>query len=149
MIETAIVIDVYDNNTAKVTIIPQAGCETCPAHEMCSNWVSRESMHYIVNNSIGAKKNDNVKVEFSEKHLISHSFIVYIVPLIFLFLGAYIGKLIFHNETASIVSGFTFLGLTFLIIAISDRRVKDPLSGDAKIIEILKDKDKIKGSSTC
>ncbi len=148
MIETAAVINVYnDNNTAKITIIPQTGCETCPAHGICSNWVSRESMHYIVSNNIGAKKNDNVKVEFSEKHLISHSFIVYIVPLIFLFLGAYIGNLVFHNETASIILGFAFLGLTFLVIAISDRKIKNPLSGEAKIIEILKAKNK--SSSTC
>ncbi|MCD6246107.1 SoxR reducing system RseC family protein [candidate division WOR-3 bacterium] len=136
MIEMATVIETYDNGTAKITIVPQDACKTCPLNGTCSNWVSRESLHYIVNNNIGASKNDTVKVEFSEKHLVTHSFIVYIVPLISLFLGAYIGK-IFFSETVSILLGFAALGITFFIIALFDKKMKDPFKGEAKIVEIV------------
>ncbi|NIA23571.1 MAG: hypothetical protein GWP03_05385 [Proteobacteria bacterium] len=136
MIETATVIETYNDGTAKVVIVPQDTCKTCPLNGTCSNWVSRESLHYIVNNNIDASKNDTVKVEFSEKHLVAHSFIVYIVPLISLFVGAYIGKM-FFSETISILLGFAALGLTFFIIALFDRRMKDPFKGEAKIVEII------------
>ena len=85
-------------------------------------------------NPIGAQIGDRVKVVTSTKHFLQSSFILYILPIIGLLIGALIGQGIgemtdigIDPSLLSAILGVAFLAGTFLSIKIGTRALKREL----------------------
>lgn len=72
------------------------------------------------------KVGDKVKVKTEDKYVILSAFILYIVPVIALLGGYLLGGLFFSSEVFKIIFGFSFMGISFLINRIIDKKVKFP-----------------------
>lgn len=79
-----IVIEI-DNEVAKVKLSRHGDCENCGA---CPG---SEAMILEANNLIGAKRGEHVILEIKENNMLKAAFIVYILPLISIFIGAELG----------------------------------------------------------
>ncbi len=78
-------------------------------------------------NRIGAAVGDLVEVEVNPKVVVGHSFLLFIVPLVFLIAGYLVGHAlawpaILGPEARGIVGAFFFLTASFLLLRVYDRR---------------------------
>lgn len=105
-------------NLARVKIKRTSSCATCSCAGMCSpfgkDWMIIEAL-----NLPGAREGQNVIVTYEVENELKASFILYIVPLISLILGAVVGAWLdpLHNQDlSSVTGGFGLLTLTYLAI---------------------------------
>ena len=82
-------------------------------------------------NRVGAGLNDQVKIVTSTRHFLQSSFLLYIVPIIGLLIGALIGQAITEKielaidpSLVSAVTAVIFLAVTFLAIRVATRRLQ-------------------------
>lgn len=96
--QEGIVIEL-SNHVAKVKVARHGDCENCGA---CPG---NNAMVLEVNNAIGAKKGDHVVFELKDTNMLKAAFIVYVLPLILIFIGVQAGVLVarLNNESASIL----------------------------------------------
>lgn len=72
------------------------------------------------------KVGDEVKVMTKDRYVILSAFIVYIIPVIALIIGYFLGDSLFSSEPLKIGFGFLFMGISFLINRIIDKKVRFP-----------------------
>lgn len=137
--EFALVLETYDNNTAKVELQRSSSCEGC---SICS---SGKPIVLRALNNINAEKGDSVVIEVEElkKGL---NFLVYAVPLICLIIGYVIGdcfsKLISIKQNLG--PAFSF-ALFFIYIIFGILKLKKNNKIIANIIcknEVISDNEK-------
>lgn len=119
--EFALVVETYDNNIAKVELQRSSSCEGC---SICS---SRKPVILRALNNINASKGDSVVIEVEELKR-GINFFVYIVPLICLiagyFIGDYFSKLIsIENKNYNLGPIFSFV-LFFVYIIFGILKLK-------------------------
>ncbi len=129
MKEVAKVIE-NTGNKARVKIVRQSACSKCEkdcmlagdSHEM-------KEVEEVVNNPVAAEAGQTVKLEMGERPLVYASVIVYLLPLLNLILGYFIGswfattfgyKLI---EIAGITGAFIFFLASSGMIRLIDSRL--------------------------
>ncbi len=95
-------------------------------------------------NLVNAESGDRVKLEISARSVLMASFIVYVVPLIGLFLGYYVfsgmAKIIGYAARADAiggVAGVTILVLSFLIARWYDRKLTNEQRFHLEITRIV------------
>ena len=137
--EFALVLETYDNNTAKVELQRSSSCEGC---SICS---SGKPIVLRALNNINAEKGDSVVIEVEElkKGL---NFLVYAVPLICLIIGYVIGD--YFSKLISIKQNlgpaFSF-ALFFIYIIFGILKLKKNNKIIANIIcknEVISDNEK-------
>lgn len=130
MKETARVIENIDNK-ARVKIIRQSACSKCEkdcmlagdSHEM-------DEMEVVVDNPVSAEKGTMVSLEMGEKPLVYASLIIYLLPLIGLFIGYFAGSWLAQTldfkliELTGISGSILFLIFSFVIIRLLDARLR-------------------------
>lgn len=143
MKETGRVIE-NNNKTAVVRVLRQSTCSKCDKNcSLAGQDHEKEEMDIEVDNPVGAEAGNVVKLEMGSKSLVLASLIVYILPLLFLIGGYFIGFLIaskityFSREIISIFSSIFFLALSFGVIRLLDNRLKSIESFHPRIIEIV------------
>ena len=103
--ELAIVLETYNNNIAKVQLQRSSSCDGC---KICS---TGKPITLRAINKINASNGDNVIIEVEELKK-STNFFVYIIPLICLivgyFVGNYISKIASINHDLGPVISFLF-----------------------------------------
>ncbi len=91
-------------------------------------------------NTLNAKAGDRVRVEIEPKTMLTSSFLVFILPLIFLVVGYFIGSSL-GAESASegygILGGLLFLALSFVVVKYLDKYKSKNQQTYAKVIELL------------
>ncbi len=92
-------------------------CGSCSANSSCGSvkLLNRTAAGFRIHNSLGLKKGDAVVIALATEKLLLGTVLVYLIPLLFLFLFAIVGKLL-SGEMLSIsmgVGGF-FLSLLFV-----------------------------------
>jgi sigma-E factor negative regulatory protein RseC len=129
--EFGTIIELKDQQIAVVQCMKHSACHHCPSSGSCQLGDDNESMLVEALNQAGGKLNDRVKVVTTTKNFLQSSFLLYIVPIIGLLIGAYLGQLIGDsNPTAidpsllSALTGVVFLVFTFLEIRFFTRRLK-------------------------
>ncbi|MCW8858382.1 MAG: SoxR reducing system RseC family protein [Deltaproteobacteria bacterium] len=129
--EFGTIIELKDQQIAVVQCMKHSACHHCPSSGSCQLGDDNESMLVEALNQAGGKLNDRVKVVTTTKNFLQSSFLLYIVPIIGLLIGAYLGQLIGDsNPTAidpsllSALTGVVFLVFTFLAIRFFTRRLK-------------------------
>ncbi|MDI6793830.1 MAG: SoxR reducing system RseC family protein [bacterium] len=109
-----------EGNQARVTLEPKEACRSC---KLCQAGRQGE-MIIQVENSIGARVGDQVKLEIEVEEVLRSAFLLYGLPLLGLLIGFLGGGVVIGSEPGIIGGGLTGLGLTFLGLHIYDKRLK-------------------------
>lgn len=108
-------------NTAEVEIHRSAACgESCASCGLCAG----QNAIVTVSNELGAAVGDSVTIDMANRKVLGAAFLVYIVPLIALIAGYFIGFAIFKSELPSVGLGFALMAVTFVIIILCDKKLK-------------------------
>lgn len=97
----------------------------------------------VIPNDLDAKVGDYVEVQAEVSNLLKYTFILYMIPFVFLISGIFIGNFLFRNvntdsrEMLSFLSGLVFVIISLLILKLMDRRAEKRNDGTIKAIRIL------------
>lgn len=120
MKQTGIVFELNDDK-AKIIVTRLAACgSSC---ESCSAHCGENKQEYInVKNDIGLKIGDRVEITTDSKAVLKYISLVYGLPLIFLISGVVIGMLLNLKEMYSLLVGFVFMIVSFIIVKTVDNK---------------------------
>lgn len=120
-----------DASTAWVKTTRSGACEACSSRESCGTAGTQKEMIVTVKNTLGVQAGDHVVIGLETKPILFLTFLLYVFPIILLTIGAAIGNslapyLDMNPSFASMITGFSFFGLSFYLI----RRKNASLSTD-------------------
>jgi len=157
IVETGTVVELKSAQIALVRCQKNSACDHCPSSNSChTEQASSSAMVVEVYNPLEAKIGDQVKVETSTRHFLQSSFVLYIIPVFGLLVGAFAGQLIGeHTDVGlepallSALMGVAFMVGTFLCIRVGTRALPRELFMP-KIVAIIphsrhREKDKNHG----
>ncbi len=122
------IIELKSKDVAVVLCQKSSFCENCAAEGICHVGDDNSSKTVEVHNPLAANIGDRVKIATSTRTFLQSSFLLYIVPLIFLVTGAVGGKLLaeylangLDPNLLSALLGTSFMAASFFIIRIMSR----------------------------
>ncbi len=125
------IVELKGKEIAVVLCKRNSACDHCASSGSCMIGDDSESMLVEAFNAIGAQTGDRVKIVTSTKHFLQSSFMLYIVPIIGLLIGAFIGQAIGNMTDVKVdpsllsaILGVAFLAGTFLCIKVGTRALK-------------------------
>ncbi len=131
IVEYGTIVELKGRQIAVVICQKQSACKHCPSSGACQIGDDGKSMLVEAYNQIGAEVGDKVKVVTSTKHFLQSSFVLYILPVIGLLIGAIIGQAIAENTDVALdpqllaaLIGVAFMVGTFLSIRVGTRALK-------------------------
>lgn len=143
--EVGIIVELRGKHVALVLCEKNSMCEHCATAGACHIGDDGRARTVEAVNAIGAQVGDKVRVAVSTRTFLQSGFILYIVPLIALVVGAVIGKAVGENlkvglnpDLLSAIFGAFFLAGSFLVIRVGSQA----LSAEAfrpRIVAILTD----------
>ena len=107
------------NGKAIVEMETNEGCHTCGAKESCCSIVGNRKRQIeipLANNRDKLKEGDQIALSFQPRARLLSAFLVFMLPIIFLIVGYFIGLNLFHTESKAILIGFVGLVISFFII---------------------------------
>jgi sigma-E factor negative regulatory protein RseC len=110
-----------------VLVNRSSACEGCGAKGACHAFGGGRDAKVSVENKIGAKAGDLVEIGIEEASLLKASFLVYIVPIIALLLGAAVGQSLSDEIGIAKEGAAAFGGLLALIGSLIVIRLLDPV----------------------
>ena len=126
--ETGTVIKLKTADIAIVLCQKNSACAHCSAEGVCNPGDTGQARSVEAYNSVGAQVGDQVRLSVSTRSFLRSSFLLYIVPLIALIIGAFIGQEIapsFENgldaNALSAIMGTGLMALSFLVIRMSNK----------------------------
>ncbi|WP_297421997.1 SoxR reducing system RseC family protein [Clostridium sp.] len=133
--EQGFIIEVIDD-VAKIRVGRHSDCKNCGA---CPG---NESIIITANNQIGAKPGQRVVFEVKEANVLRAAFIVFILPLIIIFVGAilggflgeYIGQGIIRSR---VIGGIAAAIVSFILVKKFDKVTEESGKSQPIIIKIL------------
>ncbi len=138
------IVTKVDFSTAWVKCTKSAACESCKAKDFCDTvGGSDDDVEVEAINAAQAKVDDRVAISFKTSSLLKASFLVYMIPVLFLILGVVIGDkiaLIFNYDQSifSMLVGFLFLFAAFFFVKAKGKDLSKKDAYKPKIIRILK-----------
>ena len=131
--------------TAWVMTNKSDACDSCNAKDACNMLGGGKDSEIEAINKIGAKTDDRVVIGFESSSLFKASFLLYILPIVFMITGALIGQkfsLTYRlNETLFSAGGaFLAFAVSFLIVRILGDKMAQKDAYKAKIIKIVRQK---------
>lgn len=93
-------------------------------------------------NDAGAKVGQNVVISFDTSPLLIATFLLYVVPILFLMVGAVIGDQMaplfnFDVSTVSVITGLLFFGFAIILVKSKGNRMAKKDRYRPKVIKIL------------
>ena len=145
--EVGTVIELKGKQTAVVMCQKSSLCENCATDGHCVLGDDDKTRFIDAKNSLGAAVGERVRIATSTKSFLQSSFLLYIVPLIALVIGAIVGKLTGENVATgldpnllSAVFGVFFMIGSFVILRVGSAAL-DQESYMPKIVAILLDEE--------
>lgn len=133
MQQIGLVTKVYEN-TAIVQIKRATACGgKCQSCSGCETTPQKVEVF----NAIGAKEGQTVQMEMQDSYVLFAAFMVYIIPLVVLFIGYWLGNVIFANDLIAGITGVTLLIFSFLVLRKIDGRLKSSNRYQPTITKIL------------
>jgi sigma-E factor negative regulatory protein RseC len=137
---------------AWVRVRRSAMCDVCNCKSACSIIGSSESMEAEALNTASGKEGDRVLVKIPSKSLWKISFILYMIPVIFLISGTIIGVKIAKNYSMEPELGALLLGvigciLSFFPIKLFAKQVRKNKEYIPEVIKIQSTKSEIRNKS--
>lgn len=144
MNQQGFILEIVDDNTAKMIIQRHSACASCGK---CTKLSSEcQDLVVEVDNSIGAKKGDHVEVSMESVKVMKATMLAYLFPLIFLFVGTigtyYLLNLLNYSGSIETISGIVGLACTFisyLILNKKDNKFKESRDYIPKITKIIEE----------
>lgn len=109
----------FDDGTAQVIHIRESACSG-DCHKCSGCGAAKEAVVFTADNRIGAKTGDVVKVVSETAPVLKAAVVLYLIPLIFFFLGYYLGTL--PGNFGALGGGLGFV-LGVAIVVVYDRKV--------------------------
>jgi sigma-E factor negative regulatory protein RseC len=144
LIEQQAVVTQYDDKTVWLEAERESTCSSCQMKQGCgtgllSNHVGNRFSQIAVNKIAVNKIADvqlgqQVKLIIPEQALLQGAMLMYIFPLVLLFLFAALAKVVNLNEFMEIFAGFSGLFIGFYIVRLRMRNRKDNIQ--TTIVEI-------------
>jgi len=143
--EVGVVVELKGKNTVLVMCTKSSLCENCASNGNCTLGEDDRTRLIEVGNPLGAVVGDRVRISTSTQSFLTSSFLLYIVPLIALVIGAIAGKLVGENlptgldpNVLSAIFGVFFMIGSFVILRVGSRALNNE-DYRPKIMEILRE----------
>lgn len=97
----------------------------------------------VISNQLNAKVGDFVELQAEVGNLLKYTFIIYMIPFMFLVGGIFIGNFLFKNsntdnrEMLSFLSGLISVGVSLVILKLIDKKAAKKDDGTIKATRIL------------
>ncbi|MDK2867172.1 MAG: sigma-E factor negative regulatory protein RseC [Clostridiales bacterium] len=125
MDRTGVIVSV-DKEFSKIKLLRHTACGSCGA---CHLGDEQKDVMLVAKNDVHAEVGDMVEVSMGTSGVLSAAFIMYMIPLMSLFVGLVAGIGILNGmhysgnvEMAAAVIGLLFMAGAFLIIRLNDKR---------------------------
>lgn len=110
-----------DSGTAWIKTSRTAACEGCTAKDSCGTMHTGQEMVIEVSNTLGVQAGDAVIIGIETKPVMLLTFLVYVVPIICLLVGALAGNALapfihINPSFLAMVLGFSSFGAAFFIL---------------------------------
>jgi positive regulator of sigma E activity len=92
---------------------------------------------------VPCSEGDVVRVQMPDERINPAAFLIYIIPLLFLFLGFFLGGLIKNTDAIKTVFGIVCMALSFIIIVFLDIKMRKDRRFNPIITEIIVKSDVI------
>jgi positive regulator of sigma E activity len=125
-----------NKNKATVLISFPDSCDSCEFSNFCR--IDKNGREIVCRNDIGADVGDIVSLDTKGKNVVLALGLNFVLPLIFLILGVFIGKQTLQTDLAGFSLGIGFMFLYFLVFLIVDKRLLKNGSILPEIISIKK-----------
>lgn len=140
MVKEQGIIRKINGKKAVVHVQQTSACAHCKSKASCD--VSKRAMLIEVANNLGAKEGDFVELSVPEGTVLKLSFMIYMMPIIALIIGAFVGWAVagsFNIDTtfASILGGSLCVGLSFYILKRINRKAESEEKYFPHMIRIL------------
>jgi sigma-E factor negative regulatory protein RseC len=123
-----------DGNKLTVSIYKESACSHC---NNCSENSKISNTLTFISENKDVRVGDIIKFEAEDRMILKAAFIVYIIPLIFMFLGYILGDKLNLSEGKKIIISFGSLIFTFFVIFFYDKLiVKNKIENFIRVIEI-------------
>lgn len=129
-----------DGDLAEVSVQRSSACgHNCGS---CKGGCSVQGVSIISKNVIGAKVGDYVEIRTNTEVVLKSAFILYAIPLIMLITGVLVGINIFQKvgfsnyEFLGFLLGVAFLGLSYILLRVIDRKTKQKKEISFEVINI-------------
>ncbi len=143
--EVGTIVELKSKSVAAVLCKKSSMCEHCASAGLCHMGDDNRSMQVEALNQLGAEVGDRVRLVTSTRSFLQSSFILYIVPLVALVIGAAAGELIGLYVTVGIdpnllaaLIGSAFFAGSFLIIRVGSRAIPRE-TYMPRIVEIIRE----------
>lgn len=141
--EVGSIVELRGRDIAVVLCQKSSFCENCAAEGVCHVGDDSSSKLVEVHNHLAADIGDRVKIATTTRSFLQSSFLLYIVPLIFLVTGAIVGQSAagiidggFDSNVASALTGTLFMAASFFILRFGSRGLRKE-NYMPRVIEIL------------
>jgi len=129
--------------TAWVKTTKSDACDSCEAKDACSMLGGGKDSEIEAINKIGAEADDMVVIGFESSSLFKASFLLYILPIVFMIAGALTGQkfsLKYGVDETLFSAGAAFLAFAaaFLLVRVLGNRMAQKDAYKAKIIKIIR-----------
>ena len=140
-IEEGIDITIHDT-LARVKTSKSSSCKACTARNSCHIIETGKTLEVDAINRAGAREGDRILLHFETASLLKACFLLYMLPVGFMLLGAILGhwlalKTDMNASLVSAVSGFLLLALSFVVIRLKANTLGENDAYKPKIIKIL------------
>ncbi len=143
--EVGTVVELKGKHTVMVLCQKSTLCENCASNGHCTLGDDDRTRLVEVSNPVGAQVGDRVLISTSTKSFLTSSFLLYIVPLIALVIGAIVGKGVgeyletgLDPNTLSAIFGVFFMIGSFVILRVGSQALEYE-DYRPKIVEILQE----------
>lgn len=135
------IVDQADSQKAVIHIQQSSHCATCASREDC-HAMNDKVMRIEVANKLNVKAGDHVEIAVPTRSLLKLSLIVYLVPILMLMVGAFVGQQWGKDSSsdatmASVIGGISAMAISFLGLKGLDRKMRGKVEYSPRITKIL------------
>jgi len=107
-----------NSHTAWVKTTKTSACESCAAKSSCTVLGGGKEMEVEAINNAGAKVGEKVVISFDSAPLLKATFMLYVLPILFLLVGAFIGDTLAPSFAMDRSICSLLMGLLFFVVSI-------------------------------
>lgn len=127
---------------AHLTCEQKTSCNSCKSQKSCGTGLATKALgskshQWRLETSEPLKIGDVVEIGLSEKYLVQSALIVYLLPLLFMFIGAMIANLLSASEGVQIISFVASGGLGFILAKQTAKQIEKKTAQDVVMIRSL------------
>ena len=131
-----------DGQKAWVTTVRSEACHHCEARGACKVLGSGKEVEVMADNLAGGREGDRVLLGMERKSVLLATFLVYMVPVLFMMIGAVIGSKIssaisMNKDSAALICSLIFFTVTLLIVRRKGKILGNKQEYTPKIIKVL------------